>query len=147
MHHSEDEIYGSDVFRPQWDFIEELLKRGVIIAPRKVELELKKWCLEIPEMASWLKKNARIFVDISSEQLEASKPVLAKYEVYGSTENYAGDLSVMSLASCLEIAVITLEGKKPQNSYRRPKIPNVCDEFGIDCYSVTSFLRKEKFGK
>jgi hypothetical protein len=147
MHHSEDEMYGSDVFKPQWDFIEGLLERGVIVAPRKVEVELKKWCTEIPEMTAWLKKNAHIFVDMSSEQLIASKPILAEYEVYGTTENYVGDLSVISLAKCMGIAVLSLEGKKPQNSYRRPKIPNVCDEFKVDCYSVTGFLRQEKFGK
>ena len=146
MHHSEDEFYGSDVFKPQWEFIEGLLERGVIVAPRKVEDELKKWCIEIPEMAAWLKKNAHVFTDVSSEQLNASKPILAKYEVYGSTENYVGDLSVIGLASSMSIAVLSLEGKKPQNSFKRPKIPNVCDEFGVECYSVTGFLRKEKFG-
>jgi hypothetical protein len=67
MHHSEDEFYGSDVFKPQWEFIEGLLERGVIVAPRKVEDELKKWCIEIPEMAAWLKKNAHIFIGVSSE--------------------------------------------------------------------------------
>lgn len=147
IHHSEDEFYGSDVFKPQWDFIGGMLDSGVIIAPRKVEVELKKWCIEIPEMAAWLKKNSHIFVDMSSEQLNASKPILAKYEIYGSTENYVGDLSVMCLASCRGIAVMSLEGRKPQNSLRRPKIPNVCDEFKIDCYSVTAFLRKENFGR
>ena len=146
MHHDEEEYYGSDIFKPQWQFIENLIERGVIIAPRKVEDELKKWIIEIPEMAGWLKKYAHMFIDIDNDQLISAKPILAKYEVYGTTDNYLGDLTVMSLASCMGLAVISLEGKKPQNSLKKPKIPNVCDEFGVECYSVTGFLRKENFG-
>lgn len=147
MRHSDDEFYGSDVFKPQWECIEELISKGVIIAPKKVEEELKKWCIDIPELGGWLKRNTDMFVDITTEQLLKTKPMVSKYPVYGTTENYLGDLMVMSLADSTGIAVITLEGKKATNSQRRPKIPNVCEEFGVACYTVSSFLRNEGFGK
>lgn len=147
MRHSDDEFYGSDVFKPQWECIENLISKGVIIAPKKVEDELKKWCIDIPEMSDWLKRNSNMFMEVTSEQLVKAKPIIGSYSVYGSTENYLGDLMVMALADSLGIAVITLEGKKPTNSQRRPKIPNVCEEFGIGCYAVSSFLRNEGFGK
>jgi hypothetical protein len=146
MHHTDDEVYGSDVFKPQWEYIESLVGSGAITAPKKVEEELKKWCIEIPELVNWLKRYDSMFLDVTTDQLLKSKPIVSKYSVYGTTENYLCDLMVMSLAECMGLAVLTLEGKKPTNSQKRPKIPNVCDEFGVDCYSVTSFLRKENFG-
>lgn len=147
MRHSDDEFYGSDVFKPQWECMESLISKGVIIAPKKVEEELKKWCVDILELTNWLKRNSSMFMEVTTEQLLKTKPIVGKYSVYGNTENYLGDLMVMSLASSLDIAVITLEGKKATNSQRRPKIPNVCEEFGVDCYTVSSFLRNEGFGK
>lgn len=65
------------------------------------------------------------------------------YPVYGKTDNYLGDLEVMSLAGALGVAVISLEIEAREPSQRRPKIPNVCKEFGIDCVSVAGFLRRE----
>ena len=59
------------------------------------------------------------------------------------TLNFLGDLEVMTLADALGITVISLESESPFPSQKRPKIPNVCKEFGIDCVSVTGFLRRE----
>ena len=43
LRQTEDEYYGSDVFAPQWQYIEQLIDAGAIIAPRQVERELLKW--------------------------------------------------------------------------------------------------------
>lgn len=144
---TDNEFYGSDVFKPQWDFLESLIVTGAIIATREVEAELTKACRVIPEMAVWLKKHKYMFVDVEEDdQLESAKKILKEYPVYGFTDNYLGDLSVMTLADSMNIAVISLEGETPGKAVNRPKIPNVCNEFNIDHVSFSGFLRREKFG-
>ena len=141
---TDDEHYGADVFAPQWAVIENLIASGVIVAPRQVEHELTPWQKTVPTMNAWLKKRHHMFRDVETEaQLLAAKRIVRKYPVYGETLNFLGDLEVMTLAHALGITVISLESESPFPSQKRPKIPNVCKEFGIDCVSVTGFLRRE----
>ncbi|MHB1525555.1 MAG: DUF4411 family protein [Candidatus Dormibacteria bacterium] len=147
LRRTDEEHYGSDVFPAQWEYVERLLDSGAIVAPRQVETELLKWRSEIPELHDWLRRFKGIFRDVESNaQLASAKRIVNEYLVYGSTENYLGDLAVMTLAQALQIAVLTLEGPTRSNSKRRPKIPDVCAEFGIDCVSFPAFLRRERFG-
>lgn len=53
----------------------------------------------------------------------------------------------MTLADALAITVISLEKESPASGPKRPKIPNVCREFGIDFVSLPGFLRREQFGQ
>ena len=141
---TDDEHYGADVFAPQWAVIANFIASGVIVAPRRVEHELTPWEKTVPTMKTWLKKRHHMFRDVETEaQLLAAKRIVGKYPVYGETLNFLGDLEVMTLADALGITVISLESESPFPSQKRPKIPNVCKEFGIDCVSVTGFLRRE----
>ncbi|MDO8335575.1 MAG: DUF4411 family protein [Candidatus Saccharibacteria bacterium] len=147
MKKTENEFYGSDVFKPQWEFLEDLIARGIIIAPKQVEIELLAWCDVIPEMAVWLKQHKYMFVDVEEdEQLVSAKRILKEYSIYGTTKNYLGDLAVITLADSMKITVISLESETQTPSKRRPKIPNICKEFDIDAVSFSGFLRREKFG-
>lgn len=147
MKKSGNEFYGSDVFKPQWDFLEDFISRGIVVAPRQVETELEEWSRVIPEMKDWLKRHRDMFVDVEEDkQLESAKRILKEYEVYGESRNYLGDLSVMTLADCMGITALSLEGETPGKAVRRPKIPNVCKEFNIDHVSFSDFLRRENFG-
>ncbi|MGY2746221.1 DUF4411 family protein [Arthrobacter sp. UYCu723] len=144
---TDDEHYGVDVFRPQWEHIQRLITSGAIVAPRQVEHELGKWCKTIPTMKEWLRKNKDMFRSVETEkQLLSAKKIVNAYPAYGESMNYLGDLEVMTLADTLGIAVVSLESQNPQNSRQRPKIPNICKEFGIDCVSLPGFLRREQFG-
>jgi hypothetical protein len=145
---TEDEFYGADVFAPQWNLMESLMRNGAIVAPRQVEAELLKWDRSIDGMAAWVKDHRRVFLDVSmSEQLTSAKKIVNTYPAYARDVNHLGDLAVITLADCLNITVLTLEGRRESSSQKRPKIPNVCAEFGIDCVSVTGFLRRERFGE
>lgn len=147
---SDDELYGRDVFGPQWDYIEGLIASGRIVAPQRVEKELEKWTLQSQEIHRWVRAHRRMFRQIvSGEQLFKAKEIVNSYPVYGGSMNYLGDLEVMTLAHALGVPVVTLEREVPthlQTSRRRPKIPNICREFGIECVSISGLLRREGFG-
>ncbi len=62
---------------------------------------------------------------VSDTQLALAKKIVNQYPVYGETDNYLGDLEVITLAGALGIAVISLEGEKENAGKHRPKIPNI----------------------
>lgn len=146
LREDEAERYPADVFRPQWDFLEAAMKDGRVVAARRVEIELEKWEKTIPQMKSWLADHKYLFCDIDSdEQLAAAKRIVNAYPAYGSSQNYLGDLEVISHAMARELTVISLELRAQQHSRKRPKIPNVCDEFGVNSLNLAGFLRAEGF--
>lgn len=140
---SDDEFYGADIFPEHWKQIELLIVGGQIIAPRQVERELQNHANKRPKIGPWLKNHAYMFRDVDSHaQLALAKRVVNRYQAYARNVNYLGDLEVMILAGALGIAVVSLELPQQQSSQRRPKIPNVCSEFGISCVSVAGLLRR-----
>lgn len=140
----EDELYPVDVFGPQWDFLEIAFKDGRVVAAKRVATELKKW-ERIGSMKIWLRDHRYVFRDIECDaQLSAAKAIVNKYPAYGLDVNRLGDLEVMALAMARGLSVISLESTK-QHRPDRPKIPNVCEEFGIGHFGFHDFLRAEGF--
>lgn len=141
---TDDEHYGADVFAPQWALVERLCASGAIVSPRRVEVELGKWHDTAPAVSAWAVGHRYMFRDVDSDaQLLSAKAIVNAYPTYSRDLNYLGDLEVVTLAAALNIAVITLEAPNAKPSTRRPKIPDICREFGIDCVSLPGFLRRE----
>lgn len=142
---SDDEYYGADIFPDHWALIQRLITSGNIIAPRQVEYELTGHAKKHSKIGSWLHRNDHMFRDIaSSDELSLAKRIVNAYSAYARNTNYLGDLEVMTLAGARELTVVSLEVGLQQTGQRRPKIPNICSEFGINCLSVSGFLRAEK---
>lgn len=143
---SDSEHYPLDVFKPQWDFLEVAMQDGRVIAPRMVETELEKWQKTIPQMKPWLTDHKYLFSDIETDaQLDSAKRIVNSYPAYATSVNYLGDLEVMTLAGARGLTVISLEQKATQHSPKKPKIPNVCEQFGIRWVNLAGFLRTEGF--
>ena len=144
---SDDEYYGADIFPGHWRQIESLIASSEIIAPRQVERELEGHAKKRSQVGFWLVRHRYMFRDIQcDEQLQLAKQIVNRYPAYAKTMNYLGDLEVMTLAGALGLKVITLELPEQQSGQKRPKIPNVCKEFGIGCLSVAGFLREVRRG-
>lgn len=142
----DSEHYPLDVFMPQWEFVESAMKDGRVVAPRVVETELEKWSRNVVAMKRWLHDHRYLFHEIDSDaQLEGAKRIVNTYPAYGTSVNYLGDLEVMAFAMARRLTVISLEVKATQHSVKKPKIPNVCEEFGIQWVNLAGFLRAEGF--
>lgn len=140
------ELYPVDVFGPQWNFLEAAFNDGRVVAARRVETELQKW-KRLDRVKTWLRDHKYAFKDIvSDEQLLAAKEIVNRYPAYGLDVNRVGDLEVMVLAKARGLAVISLESQK-QHRADRPKIPSVCQEFGIHHLTFHDFLRAEGFAE
>lgn len=143
---SDSEHYPMDVFKPQWDFLEKAMKDGRVVAPAVVADELEKWTKNVPAIKAWLNDHRYLFHDITLDaELTSAKEIVNAFPAYGSSVNYLGDLQVMAFARARGLKVISLELKATQHSAKKPKIPNVCEQFGIDWVSLAGFLRAEGF--
>lgn len=145
---SDSEHYPLDVFKPQWDFLESTMRDGRVVAPRVVENELEKWATKIAGVKLWLHDHKYLFHDIETDaQLDGAKRIVNAYPAYATSVNYLGDLEVMAFAMARGLTVISLEVKATQHSPKKPKIPNVCEEFGIKWVNLAGFLRAKGFAQ
>lgn len=143
---SDSEHYPMDVFKPQWDFLESAMRDGRVVAPEVVAVELEKWTKNVPTIKTWLNDHSYLFHDIARDvELASAKAIVNAFPAYASSINYLGDLEVMAFARASGLKVISLELKATQHSAKKPKIPNVCDQFGIGWVSLAGFLRAEGF--
>lgn len=139
---SDDEYYGADVFSEHWEQIERLIANGQMISPRQVERELEGHANKREKIGPWLREHAYMFRDVDIDaQLKLAKRIVNRYPAYGKSMNYLGDLEVITLAGALNLTVVSLESTQQQGGQRRPKIPNVCEEFQVAHTSVVGLFR------
>jgi hypothetical protein len=138
-----DEPYSMDVMEGAFEYIEEKMKSGKIISTIAVFNEIKKWEDKVPGLKDWLHKNKPYFIKEDLAQALAMKPIIKKYEIYATDKGDYGDLTVIGMAKSRNLIVVTSEKRKDQHRETHPKIPNVSEEFGVDCLNVIEFLRKE----
>lgn len=143
LHGTDDEYYDKNVMPAEWGLFERLIASGEIVAPRRVEVELHGWERVISEMKRWVNLHKHMFRDQTNEQLSLAKRIVNDYPDYGSSQNYVGDLEVLSLGGILGVPIITLERVRVNPTRNQPKIPEVCATYGFACLSVTGFLREE----
>lgn len=132
--------YPPDIFPRVWERLDQLIAGGVLIATGEVLTELEK---KHDDLYAWAKQRSIMFVPLTLDIQEATRRVLAESRglVRERTERSRADPFVIALALVEQCPVLTYE--KPSNSPRRPKIPDVCQTFGVRCLDLVGLFREQ----
>lgn len=123
--------------------IPALIDVGDLRATREVEVELLR---HDGELAAWAKveDRAQLFVEASEEIQRDVIEILDGHQRLVDAESFrsGADPFVIALAKAEGCAVVTEErhSKQPGNN---PKIPDVCDHFGIPCIDLLDLIREQ----
>jgi hypothetical protein len=139
--HSEGR-FSRDVFVGIWEALNEGISGGHVVAPEAVREELAD--TNDPALKRWLSERSRIFIPIDQGQLDALTEVVRRYPAYADQPRNLADPAVIALAMADSLTVLTSEILVTQQSLRNPKIPNVCGQFGVECFDVMGYCRAEK---
>jgi rRNA maturation endonuclease Nob1 len=142
--------YGSDVFVSLWQNLTGLVKEGRLIAPREVLREIEK---KDNDLLKWVKKHRKMFREQDIEQLQHAQDILSRFSklIDPAKEIPDADPFVVALAiientkrqdSLFKGQCIVVTQEKPSRG-ARPKIPDVCQHYGIECIPVAELFRKE----
>jgi len=137
-------LYPPDIFPSLWKDLENLVSYGRLIAPREVFKELEKYSDKKDELLKWVKKNRRIFKELTEEQLQLVRDILQKFPNLIDPNKTVADADpfIIALAISEGCSVITSE---QLGSPEKPKIPNVCNDYKIKCLSLPDFFREQKW--
>ena len=130
--------YPPDVFPALWSHLKGMIKTGEHLSPDQVLLECAQ---KEDEIHKWAKANNMMFVPLDEEVQQATQEILTEVPrfVGAMRDRNRADPFVIALAKVKEALVVT--GEKRCGTRDRPRIPNVCDQFGISYRSLLDFIR------
>src|SRR5450755_3663262 len=130
--------YPLDVFPGMRERLSYLIEGGDVIAPDEVNDEIKH---KDDGLAEWLKQRTSMFVALEGPVQVAAREVLAEFPelVKALGGRNQADPFVIGLARVRNATVVTQERG---GSRERPRIPLVCEHFGVPCIDVVGFIRQ-----
>lgn len=131
-----------DVFVRLWEGLESLIDSGEIVCTDEVLEELGR---KDDEISKWAKERPYMFLPIDDAVQAAVTTILstAHFENLvkpGSQRNQA-DPFVVALAQVKNLTVVTYE--RAPGSVAKPRIPDVCNHFGVPCISFVEVIRRQ----
>ena len=129
-------------FPSVWQQMSFHVKRKELIAPREVFEELRAGRDDLFDFA---RKHKEMFVELDAEQIALVLEILSVFPKLIDANKTIPDADpyVIALAKKKGWSVVTAENKS--NSPKKPKIPNVCQHYGIPCLSLPDFIADMKW--
>lgn len=139
------ERYPIENFPSFWRKIEALIKNGqlkmsqIVFDEAMRDTEIRQWCDE-----NQLKPDFQVVIDEAVQ--EQVSEVLSEFPrlVDNRTGKSGADPWVIALALTIENCVVVTE-ENPTHSQNRPKIPDVCVHFNLQCFKIVDLIEKENW--
>lgn len=137
--------YGLDFVPAFWDWIDAGTTAGVLfsIAPIKRELDAGS-----DELSAWANARKSLFVEVDA----ATAPSFVALTAWVTSSEYTpaakstflgnADYQIVAYAHAHNCVVVTHEKPEP-NSYKKIKIPDACNAFGVSYVTPFQMLRAE----
>lgn len=131
--------YPVAVFPSLWDRLGAAMDDGLVIAPDEVYREIQK---QEDPLYAWLKPRKRLFRTIDTPLASALTEVLAVERFARMLEvgRNQADPWVVALARVVDGGIVVSDEGRSRNPERKPKVPDVCDHFGVRCVKFHDFL-------
>jgi hypothetical protein len=132
--------YPPDIFSNLWENFDSLINEGNLIASEEVYVELEK---KEDDLYKWVKERSDIFQPISEDIQNSVSEILAIFPtlVDSRKDRSQADPFVIALARIKDCTVVT--GERNTGTSSRPRIPNVCDHFGIRNINIVTLIREQ----
>ena len=139
------ERYPIENFPSLWREIEALIKNGrlkmsqIVFEEAMRDTEIKQWCDE-----NQLKPDFQVTIDESVQ--ECVNEVLSQFPrlVDSRTGKSGADPWVIALAMITQNCVVVTE-ENATHSVNRPKIPDACVHFHIECIKIVDLIKRENW--
>jgi hypothetical protein len=128
-----------DIFVRLWEQLDASIAAGAVIAPEEVLRELERG---EDDLATSLAAKAGLFAPLDDALMASVADVLAAFPglVDEDSERNRADPFVVALARVHGGVVVTGERAR-RGPTGRPRIPDACAHYGIECLDWFSFLR------
>jgi len=132
--------YPRDVFPTLWDKLEKMIAEGRLVAPDEVLKELSR---NDDDLHRWARLQDGMFCPLEDDVQIATTQILGTFPklVNNERNRSIADPFVIAVAKVRKLAVVT--GEKRKGNTSRPKIPDVCEAYGIRCLTLLELMKSE----
>jgi predicted nucleic acid-binding protein len=131
--------FPEDIHESLWRIIEETIDSGIVISSEEVLDEIAKGNDSLIE---WAQARKDSFVESYEDIQNIVRDILQKNDkfVLGSKKTNGADPFVIACAIVKSCKVVTEEFKSGSNN--PPKIPNICEQYGVKYINFNDFCRE-----
>ncbi|MDX2269636.1 MAG: DUF4411 family protein [Bryobacter sp.] len=132
--------YPRDVFPTLWDRLEKMIAGRRLVAPDEVLRELST---KDDDLHGWARLQDGLFCPLEDDIQLATAEILMDFPklVNNERNRSIADPFVIAVAKARKLSVVT--GEKRKGNPSRPKIPDVCDAYGIKCLTLLELMKNE----
>ena len=122
-----------------WELMDNAIREGVLIASEEVFQEIER---KEDELLEWVSERKDMFVPITDDVQANVVEIMAQFPklVDERTGKSFADPFVIATAMVADATVVTGEDK---GTPKRPRIPIVCEHFGVECIQSIDFIEKQ----
>ncbi|RIK10762.1 MAG: hypothetical protein DCC49_02230 [Acidobacteria bacterium] len=136
-------VYPRDVFPGVWESIETLVVEGRAVIPREVLDELER---HDPDAYEWAKGLDDFVVEPDDHEIAIVAEIAENHPDWVQGRKNAADPFVVANASGHGRIVVTHERRRgPGVLDHNLGIPNVADEYDLECISLQELARREQW--
>ncbi len=131
--------YPPDVFPAIWKDLDELIDKGLLVAPGVVYDELSA---RDDDLLRWAKEHKQMFHELNEFETKKVIEIMKRYPKWVDhyKEKEVADPFIIALALGKGWTVVTSE--KPNLNPEKPKIPDVCKEYNVNCINLLELFRE-----
>ena len=136
--HAWNEVYSPDVVPSFWTALEKAMQSGQVIFPDEVLREASK---REEGLHKWLRDQSHAMVEIHEIQ-DKLVDVMSQFPMIANNRKGASSADGLVIALASHRGAIVVSEESLKDSQKRPKIPGVCHDMGIDCIRLIEFMRR-----
>lgn len=132
--------WSMDLSPSYWEILDNLALKGLVYSPIEVKTEIS---VSDDDLADWVKTRPHLFINPTEEIQTNLRRIMAEYPrlVDDTRQRSLADPWVIATAMSKNAIVVTKEEPTPPNA-NRIKIPDVCDEIGVQWMNDFQFARE-----
>jgi Domain of unknown function (DUF4411) len=135
------ETYPIDVFPGVWSKVEDLVDRNILISVEDVLVELSS---KDDDIHKWAKSRGGIFRELDGDIQYSAIEILTSHPNLLDLKNKKSSADPFLIAVARANGGIVVTEEVYSGGPDRPKIPDVCKHYNIDCINLLTMLRNEK---
>jgi Domain of unknown function (DUF4411) len=146
-------MFGFDINATFWNWLGGALESRIVVAPKAVYQEVVENVRTADDLSRWIKTRRKMGCCIEPDERTMAALKIVTQHVFQPGGRYAqpfaldfvngADPWIIAHAIADGGKVVSQETDKHPNA-QRVRIPDVCDDFGIECIKVWELLRELK---
>ena len=142
-----DRKFRKDIYENLWEHMAAQISAGVITSTEEVYREIKE--SNDPKFIQWIDAHkGNLYVEDDKAVIDLSAQILNKHPeiLFQKGKKNGADAFLVATAKVYDLSVISEEVRVSEADLRSGacvKVPNICDEQEVECYSILDYCAKE----